>query len=286
MFVNFKYLCYIINGDFMALKKIYLEITNACNLNCSFCIKNNRKINYMSKENYCYIIDKIKNDTKEIYLHVLGEPLMHNDINYFIDYAYNNNLLVNITTNGYLINNIKNNKHIHRLNISIHSYNRRYKKDLYDYLEDIFNVVDNIRDNTFVSLRLWVGNKDSKAILDYINNRYNVNIDKLDNNNKIKITNNLIIDTFHEFIWPDLNNNHYEEIGTCKGLIDHIGILNDGTIIPCCLDSRGIINLGNIYENSISEVLKSDRAKKMINGFKNSYKCEELCRHCHFLDKK
>ena len=267
----------------MPLKKIYLEITNGCNLNCDFCIKNKRKINSINIDNYKYIIDKIKDNTKELYLHVLGEPLMHKDINYFIDYASREGLLVNITTNGYLINNIYNNHNIHRLNISLHSFNDRYKIDIKVYLDNIFKVIDNIRDKTFISLRLWVGNKYTDYILDYINKRYNINIDSIDNNKKIKITNNLIIDTFHEFIWPDLNNNYYNEVGTCKGLIDHIGILSDGTIIPCCLDSNGIINLGNIYDDNINDILNSKRVKDMINGFKRHYKCEELCRHCSFI---
>ena len=100
---------------------------------------------------------------------------MHKDINYFINYAASNNLLVNITTNGYLIDNIKENKNIHRLNISLHSYNRKYRIDLLTYLESIFNVIDNLRDKTFVSLRLWVKSKDTEQILSYINNRYNKN---------------------------------------------------------------------------------------------------------------
>ena len=120
-------------------------------------------------------------------------------------------------------------------------------------------------------------------MLDYINNRYNTNIKSIKDNNKIKITNNLIIDTFHVFIWPDLNNDYYSELGTCRGLIDHIGILSDGTIVPCCLDSRGVINLGNIYEDNISDVLNCERVKKMVDGFKNHHKCEELCRHCSFI---
>ena len=85
---------------FMKLKKVYLEITNRCNLSCPFCIKNSRKITDISKENYIYIINKIKDHTKELYLHILGEPLLHKDINYFIDYATSMGLLVNITTNG------------------------------------------------------------------------------------------------------------------------------------------------------------------------------------------
>jgi len=266
----------------MHLKKIYIEITNGCNLNCDFCIKNSRKITSISYDNYVYIIDKIKDYTKEIYLHVLGEPLMHKDINKFIDYAYSKGLLVNLTTNGYLINKIENNKHIHRLNISMHSFNPKYGVATNEYLDNIFRVIDKLRDSTFISLRLWVDN--SLNILDYINKRYGSNVNELKANQKIILMNNLIIDTFHEFLWPDLNNNYYNELGTCKGLIDHIGILSDGTIIPCCLDSKGIINLGNIYENEVDEIFNNERVKSMINGFKKRYKCEELCRHCKFLD--
>ena len=270
----------------MRLKKIYIEITNACNLNCSFCIKNKRKVNYMSFDNYKYIISKIKGYTKEIYLHILGEPLLHPDICKFIDYASKENILVNVTTNGYLINNLVNNKNLHRLNISLHSYNSVYKMDIDNYLNNIFNVIDNIRDNTFVSIRLWVGNENTKYILDYINNRYNINISKIENNSKIKISSNLIIDTFHEFVWPDLNNNYYNEVGKCMGLIDHIGILSDGTIVPCCLDSMGIINLGNIYSDELNDIFKKDVVVEMLQGFRKGYKCQELCKHCNFLNNK
>ncbi len=267
----------------MRYKKIYLEITNRCNLNCSFCIKNKRKILDITRDNYKYIIDKIKDCTKELYLHILGEPLLHKDVNYFIDYATNKGLLVNITTNGYLIKNIMDNRNIHRLNISIHSYNEKYNVSLDDYLNNIFNVIDKIRDNTFVSLRLWVKDRHTKDIINYITDRYNIDNINLDDNKKIKIAKNLMIDTFHLFVWPDMNNNYYNEDGTCKGLIDHIGILSDGTIIPCCLDSEGIINLGNIYKDEISDLDKKPRVIKMIDGFKKHKKCEELCKHCSFL---
>ena len=102
---------------------------------------------------------------------------------------------------------------------------------------------------------------------------------------KIKISNNLIIDTNHEFIWPDLNNSYYNESGKCLGLIDHIGILCDGTIIPCCLDSNGNINLGNIFNDNLDDVLSSKLVNDMINGFKNNKKVCELCKHCYFLNK-
>ena len=209
----------------MKFKKVYIEICNGCNLNCDFCIKNSRQVKYIKRDEYEYIINKIAGYTKEIYLHVLGEPLMHKDINYFIDYAHNMGILVNITTNGYLINKIKDNKNIHRLNISMHSFDSRYGIGIDEYIDNVFYVVDNLRDKTFVSLRLWVKTENTKKILEYINKRYGTKILEIDNNKKIKISNNLIIDSFHEFIWPDINNSYYNENGRCNGLIDHFGIL-------------------------------------------------------------
>ena len=267
----------------MKFKKVYIEICNGCNLNCDFCIKNSRQVKYIKRDEYEYIINKIAGYTKEIYLHVLGEPLMHKDINYFIDYAHNMGILVNITTNGYLINKIKDNKNIHRLNISMHSFNSRYGIEIDEYIDNVFYVVDNLRDKTFVSLRLWVKTENTKKILEYINKRYGTKILKIDNNKKIKISNNLIIDSFHEFIWPDINNSYYNENGRCNGLIDHFGILSTGEIIPCCLDSKGIINLGNIYQDNLEDVFNSKLVKEMREGFLNNKKSHELCRHCSFL---
>lgn len=274
----------------MKLKKIYIEITNRCNLNCSFCIHNKRVFKDITFDDYKIIIDKIKNHTKEIYLHVLGEPLLHPCVNEFIAYAAKNNLFVNITTNGYLINKIKDNSDIHRLNVSLHSYSDNANLLLDEYLDNVFKVIDKLRNKTFCAVRLWVNNKNTDKTLAYINKRYNTKIVEIHDDMKVKITNNLIIDTNHEFIWPSLNNQYYSEVGTCRGLLDHLGILSNGTIIPCCLDSEGIINLGNIYQDSLDDVYNKPMVKEMICGFRNHKKVHELCKHCYFLkdreDKK
>ena len=102
--------------------------------------------------------------------------------------------------------------------------------------------------------------------------------------NNTTITQNIFISINKEFIWPDLNNSYYNEIGTCYALTNHIGILVDGTIIPCCLDSKGIINLGNIYEDDLNDVINSKRYQTMLNGFKNNKKCEEIYKVRKFME--
>jgi radical SAM protein with 4Fe4S-binding SPASM domain len=264
-------------------KKIYVEVTNACNLNCEFCIKNKRDKKYITINEFEILLEKIKDYTDYLYFHVLGEPLMHPKINDLINIA-SKNFNINITTNGYLVNRIKGNKNIRQINISLHSFNDNYNIELNNYLDNVFDSIDTlIKNKTYISLRLWVKNKYNKKIIDYINKRYNIYIDY--NIKNYKVNDYIFINNFHEFIWPDLNNNTYEVNGTCYALTDHIGILVDGTIIPCCLDSRGDIALGNIYTNNLIEVLNSDRVNNMIRGFKCNRKEEELCRHCKFIEK-
>ena len=258
-------------------KKVYVEITNNCNLSCKFCPHNKRKPKFISLDEFKIILNKLHGYTKYLYLHVLGEPLLHPDINTLIDMA-SNEYNVNITTNGYLIDKIKNNHNIRQINISLHSFNKDYIS-LDKYMNNIFETIDNLSSSTYFSLRLWTNNSYSKDMIDMINKRYNVDIDTLDN---FKIKENVFLNTSEEFIWPSLDNDIYEETGTCYALKDHIGILADGSIVPCCLDSDGIINLGNIYKDDLKNIENTSRYKTMLEGFKENKKCEELCKHCKF----
>lgn len=265
----------------MRFKKIYIETTNLCNLNCDFCIKNRRKKEIMTIQNFKIILSKIKNYTNYIYLHILGEPLLNPKLNEFILLASNEGFNINITTNGYLIDKIKDNKNIRQVNISLHSFDVKYNVELKKYLNNIFDSAEElIKNDTYVSLRLWVKNKYSEDIINEVNNYYKVNITK---NTKIK--ENLFFNFEKQFIWPDLNNSYYNESGKCYGLTDHIGILVDGTIVPCCLDTLGIINLGNIFKEEIDEILNKKTVIKMIEEFKNNKKEMELCKHCNFLER-
>ena len=260
-------------------KKVYVEITNICNLKCSFCIHNKRESSFMSKDNFQVILEKLKPYTKYLYLHVMGEPLMHPYINEFINLA-SQYYFVNITTNGYLIDKIKNNKNIRQINISLHSFNDKYNKTLNEYLTDILEVTNILKEYTYINYRIWASNPYKKDIIKILEEYYNTTI-----NGHTKLSKNTFIDFDTEFFWPDLSNNYYNEICTCYALKNHIAILVDGTIVPCCLDSKGSINLGNIFESSIEDIINSKRYQKMLINFKNNKRCEELCKHCNFLDR-
>ena len=138
-------------------KRIYIEITNVCNLNCKFCPKSNRKQQFMSLENFKNIIDKVKNKAQTIYLHVKGEPLLHNNLDEIISYIDKNNLKVVITTNATLLKDkidiLKKYTCIKQINLSIHSITQN-TFDNEKYLNNIFESVKKLN-NTIVSYRLW-----------------------------------------------------------------------------------------------------------------------------------
>lgn len=273
----------------MKFKKIYIEITNICNRNCKFCIKSNRKKEEMSIEKFSKVLDEVKKYTNYIYLHIKGEPLLHSKFPNIIEICDLKNMHVNITTNGLLIEQnidiIKKSKSIRQINVSLHSYN---KED--DFLK-LFNTIDNLNKETniYFVYRYWLMNsqmdmKNNQAFNNLIK-YYDFNpdiVNKIYSEPNIKINETLYINKDKEFIWPSLSNHIYCDKGTCYGLKTHIGILSDGTVVPCCLDGDANINLGNIFETSLEDILNSEKTTNIINGFKQNKKVEELCRHCDF----
>ena len=258
-------------------KKVYLEVTNICNLNCSFCIKNNREKIFVSLNNFKIILDKIKGYTKYLYFHVSGEPLMHPNINELINVA-SKDFYINVTTNGFLIDKIKDNHNIRQINISLHSFK---DADLNNYLNNICSVIDNLHDETYFSLRFWVENEYTAEIVKYLSLRYQKDIKLV---NGFEIIKNVFIGVGKEFVWPELNNNIEVLDNKCYALKDHIGILSNGVVVPCCLDVNGIIKLGNIYEDDLDTIISSKRYQAMLKGFQNNKRIEKLCQKCNFLE--
>lgn len=273
-------------------KKIYIEITNKCNLNCTFCSEVKREKEKITLENFEEIIKKINNYTDYIYLHVKGEPLLHPEIDKILDIAEKYNLKVNLTTNGTLFPNvvdkIKDKKALHKINFSLHSENN-YK----NYLENIFENVKKLSTDTVAIYRLWTLNnnkldKKSQEIVEKIKNFYNLDektYKNLKTKNNIKISSTIYVDKDNEFTWPDNIENELSPLGYCHALKTHIAILVDGTVVPCCLDSNASIPLGNIYDNTLEEIINNERYKNLQRSFQNRKPCESLCRRCTFKDK-
>jgi radical SAM protein with 4Fe4S-binding SPASM domain len=283
-------------------KKVYVEITNVCNLSCNFCPKTSRKLKFMNEKNFEYIISSIKPYTDHIYFHLMGEPFLNKCLKHFLRLSEENSLKVNITTNGTLIKDAKevllSSPALRQVNISLHSFEANEDNINFDeYINNIINFVKEAAEKTNIicSLRLW--NLDSRYSA---SNNMNIDIFKLleeefkiewdlkkylKEKNSFKLKNNVYLSMGEKFKWPSLKEEELGERAFCYGLRDQIGILVDGTVVPCCLDSEGSIPLGNIFESTLEEILSSDRARNIYEGFSGRKAVEELCKRCGFINR-
>ncbi|MGE7920754.1 radical SAM/SPASM domain-containing protein [Viridibacillus sp. NPDC093762] len=284
-------------------KKVYVEITSVCNLACSFCPPTSRKANIIKLDAFNNILDQIRPHTKYIYLHVKGEPLLHNKIDQLLDAAHAKGFKVNITTNGTLI---KKNREkllgkpaLRQINFSLHSFDgHEGSENREKYLGDILEFVrDAAEHNIIISYRLWNLQKDqvtdlekrrNRETLDILEQEYNLDFkieEKVQPGKGVKITNRVYLNQDHEFQWPSLQAPEDEGKGFCHALRSQAAILVDGTVVPCCLDGEGVINLGNINNTPFSEIVESERANNLFDGFTRREAVEELCRKCGFRQK-
>lgn len=272
-------------------KKIYVEITNICNLSCSFCSKVKKTQRTMTKEEFTHILKEIKPYTDNIYLHVKGEPLLHPQIIEFLNIASDQNINVNITTNGVLfpkkVEELSKCKSLKKINFSLHSEN-----NIPNYIERIFESVEKLPQDITVVYRLWTlknGEFDEKSTktVEKLINYYNLSpeiVEKIYKENNVKIKSTIYVDKDNEFEWPSITN--HNSYGFCHALKTHIAILVDGTVVPCCLDSNGIINLGNIYNESLDTIINSDRYQKLKKSFQDRHPSEDLCKSCTYKERK
>ena len=271
------------------LKRIYLEISDYCNLSCSFCTSSRKNKTMMSLDNFKLIVDKIKGYANELYLHVLGEPLIHPNIIEMIEYA-KDSFNVQITTNGRLINKIEQdlvNSGFSRMNISLNSSLDLDESRLVDYLNQITSFIEKVHKlnpNVSFNLRLWAyDSNDFKVELveEYLEKHYGI---KLEKRNNTRLKERVILTYEKEFEWPSLNNPYYSDKGKCLGIKTHISILSNGDVGVCCLDTLCDSKLGNIYHDDLGDILNSPKALEIIKGFNDNKLVLDICKHCSYHD--
>ena len=270
---------------------IYIEITNRCNLSCSFCPKTKREIMDMSYENFCYIVDQVKEYTDMIYLHVMGEPLLNKDVEKMIRYANSKELMVGITTNGVLLNKYVDMFHdmkIKRINLSLHSY-YDVNNQLNNQLEKTVNSCNQILEQieTTIFYRLWdMDHPKAIETAEYLKEHYKCDDISLlyTSLNGILLKHRVRLHLEHKFTWPIDGENDGVE-GFCQGLRSHVAILVNGDVVPCCLDNEGNMKLGNCLSDSFKNCIESKLAKVIYDGFSSRKAITSLCKQCEYKNR-
>jgi len=282
--------------------KAYLEITNVCNLSCSFCHGTKRHPRFMTAEEFAHAAGELRSFAEYLYFHLMGEPLLHPQLEEFFEIAHSLGFKTVITTNGTLLQKrsgvLLAAPSLHKVSISLHSFEANDSgAEFEQYLLDSFRFCEQAAKKGIISvLRLWnMGGKDrlNREIIAKMHEFF----DEFSSDNPsqkewkatysgYKIKDRIFLEWGSLFDWPDVEAEYRGETHSCYGLRDQVGVLVDGTVVPCCLDADGAIPLGNIFTTPLSEILASDRAVRLKESFQKRQITEELCRRCGFAHDK
>ncbi len=282
--------------------KINIEISNICNLQCSFCPEVIREKKIMDLKVFESIIQQVAPLTEQVCLHLMGDPLVHPKLEEIIQICDQYQTPIFFVTNAVLLKDRQSELLLHpiirQVNFSLHSFFDNFpNRDSSEYLSRIFRFTKNAferRPDLYINYRLWnlentnhVSEKNIK-MLDSICDHFQfskqivLNIKK---QKSIKILNRLYLHFDTEFIWPSLDLPSLGTEGTCYGLKSHFGIHADGTVVPCCLDKEASIPLGNVNLTSISEIINSPKARSILQGFRERKLIQELCQKCQYIER-
>ena len=272
----------------MRFSKIYLEISNLCNLSCAFCPGTKRPKKALTEAEFSELLPKIRPYTDFLYFHLMGEPLLHRDLPRFLELAGDAGFKVILTTNGTLLPKrqelLLNSPALHKVNISLHAFEANdLTIPFRDYLTGCFQFGKAVEGRTLISYRLWnQGGQDDRnseiltAMKEFFPEPW------VQERRGLRIGQRVYLEYGDKFDWPDLSATDGGESVFCHGLRDQLGILCDGTVVPCCLDHEGDIALGNLFRDTMEEILESPRAKAIYEGFSQRKAAEELCRKCGY----
>ena len=272
----------------MRFRKIYVEISNLCNLSCAFCPGTKRTPGRMTPEGFAKLLPKLRPYTDFLYFHIMGEPLCHPHLEEMLKMAGEQGFRVILTTNGTLLSRqqdmLLSASGLHKINVSLHAFEANdLAVPFVKYLEDCFQFGKAAEGKKLVVYRLWnKGGADAKneEILGAMEQVFPK--PWKEEPRGTRIADRVYLEYGEKFDWPDLSAEEGAKEMFCYGLRDQLGVLWDGTVVPCCLDHEGDLDLGNLFEQDMEDILQSPRAKAIYEGFSRKEAVEELCRRCGY----
>lgn len=272
-------------------RKAYLEITNRCNLSCAFCPGTDREPHSLNEAEFTTLASRLTPWAEYLYYHLMGEPTAHSLLPKFINISTKLGFKSIITTNGTLLSKLGHeliSANPYKVNISLHAFEANPPGMSFDgYISSCLDFAKSASSAGIITvLRLW--NLDGKAsgamhekneqILCAMHSAFPE--EWQNTRSGYRLTNRVFLEWGDKFDWPQMHGEILSDEGFCYGLRDQIGVLCDGTVVPCCLDRNGDLALGNLFDTPLNEILSSPRAKAIYDGF-TSHKCsEELCKRC------
>ena len=290
------------------MNSVYIEITNVCNLHCSFC-----PCGTQSQGDRTFMDSKLFDDcitgaqeigATSVYFHVLGEPTLHPGFAHYLKKLEQTPLKLTLTTNGTTIERVGRqilaSPAVRQVNFSTHAYAELPRETAERHLQNVLDfcqIATIERPELYINLRLWnVGAEEATPwnsyMLGRIRETFGVDVTPghfCSRHKSFNITGRLYLHEDTRFEWPKPNEkveNRDERIaGTCRALDTHVAILHDGRVVACCLDHSGQITLGHIAEQTLSEILQTPLVCELREGFAQHELRHPFCQNCSFCKR-
>lgn len=304
---------------YMQFYKIYIELSDICNLQCSFCTPKKALRGIMPLDLFTQIIKQIKNKTKLLSLHVLGDPLCINNLREYLLVTQKYHLKLDIVSSGIYLEQ----KHfdmlcqdnIHQISFSLDSFfdtnNQKTIATLHarnksitktQYFDRIFALYEYLQAKsckTYLNLRLF-GNYDYRYILECF-----PEFIQQDSKRRIRLARNFFLRFHKKFAWipPKYSNiAQPQALSTnkalqsfshtpmqentitpyCLGSIRQLGILANGVVVPCCIDAQGIMQLGDLRTQKLQDILQSEVFLNFQKHQRLAINLTPMCQKCSF----
>ncbi len=269
-------------------RKVYVEISNVCNLRCHFCPGTKRAKRVMTAAEFAAIAPKLRPYTDFLYFHLMGEPLCHPQLPELLRLADDFGFRVILTTNGTLLEQqqalLLTAPALHKVNISLHAFEANELAMPFDrYLARCFAFGRAARGRVLTVYRLWNQGGEAQRnpkILQGLQAAFPG--EWVPERHGMRLADRVYLEYGDKFDWPDLTAPEGSEQLFCYGLRDQLGVLCDGTVVPCCLDHEGDLALGNLFAQELPEILENPRANAIYEGFSHRRAAEDLCRRCGY----
>ena len=270
------------------LKRVYLEITNVCNLACSFCPGTKREKRFMTEAEFAALALRLRGRTQYLYFHLMGEPLLHPLLGRFLTLAGELGFRVILTTNGTLLAQRKElllgAPALYKLNLSLQSFEANEGGVLHDYVNQCAAfAAQAAAAGKICELRLWNRGGREKLngeILRLLEGQFPAPWEQT--RRSVKLAERVFLAEDDKFDWPERDAPDRGERCFCYGLRDQVGVLVDGTVVPCCLDHEGEVPLGNLFERELEDIMSTEKARMIYQGFSKKTAVEPLCRRCGY----
>jgi radical SAM protein with 4Fe4S-binding SPASM domain len=299
----------MINNLHEPITYVYLETTNFCNLECSFCNRNEvvKHAKHMSIDKWKFVLEKLKDHPiAEAKLMGLGEPFLHPKFSeickIFKEYFPKAFVIVATNCQYKITDNFTNAlKYIDLLYLSIDGYKNSYEKfrppskwdKLIKFLEELKKVN---RFNCKITCN-YVVNKENIEDIKHVNSlcrKYNLdelrlNIAQNWSENK-SLNDEKKISGYSEEQVKYIKDNFKSNVkgkapwtwSDCFWVKRGLYMTVDGDLKVCAINTD-TASIGNIFVDDINSVLNSTRMKKIRTGC-HSNKPEQHCKNCSYKE--